>query len=307
MVTIRDIAERTGYSKATVSRVLNNHPYVSDDVRRKIQAVIKELNYTPNLVAKELSAGKTNKIAVVIPHNRHPYFTQLLNGMLDKSKKTNHSLLLLHSGYNELSEREYLEQLRGRAFDGLIFTSRELPIETIASYAQYGPILLCEPIDNPFLKSVYVDRYQAYNDLNAYLVETGIKSPAYLFTRADEASATYRTMVSVLEHFPQYQNSAVFSGISNFQDGYNWAKQFTQDFDAIVTNEDQMAYGVIKAFKDDGRTLPLIIGQENQHISELLGIPSVEHYSYELGKLAVRQILADENNPLAIPSKFIRR
>ena len=114
-------------------------------------------------------------------------------------------------------------------------------------------------------------------------------------------------MVSVLEHFPQYQNSAVFSGISNFQAGYNWAKQFTQDFDAIVTNEDQMAYGVIKAFKDDGRTLPLIIGQENQHISELLGIPSVEHYSYELGKLAVRQILADENNPLAIPSKFIRR
>ena len=65
-----------------------------------------------------------------------------------------------------------------------------------------------------------------------------------------------------------------------------------------------MAYGVIKAFKDDGRTLPLIIGQENQHISELLGIPSVEHYSYELGKLAVRQILADENNPLAIPSKI---
>lgn len=227
--------------------------------------------------------------------------------MLDESKKTNHNLLLLHSGYNELSEREYLEQLRGRAFDGLIFTSRELPIETIASYAQYGPILLCEPLDNPLLKSVYVDRYQAYNDLNVYLVETGIKSPAYLFTRADKAIATYRTMVSVLEHFPQYQNSAIFSGISNFQDGYNWAKQLTQDFDAIVTNEDQVAYGVIKAFKDNDRALPLIIGQENQHISELLGIPSVEHYSYELGKLAVRQILADENNPLAIPSKFIRR
>lgn len=67
MVTIRDVAERTGYSKAAVSSVLNNHPYVSYDVRQKIQAVIKELNYMPNLVAKELSAGKTNKIAVVIP------------------------------------------------------------------------------------------------------------------------------------------------------------------------------------------------------------------------------------------------
>lgn len=307
MVTIKDIAERAGYSKATVSRVLNNHPYVSDEVRQKIQAVIKELNYTPNLVAKELSAGITNKIAVVIPHNRHPYFTQLLHGMLDESKKTNHNLLLLHSGYNELSEREYLEQLRGHAFDGIIFTSRELPTDIIASYVSYGRILLCEPLDDPLLKSVYVDRYQAYNDLNAYLVEKGIQSPAYLFTRADEASATYRTMVSVLEHFPQYQHSAVFSGISNFQDGYDWGKQLTQNFDAIVTNEDQVAYGVIKALIDNSRALPLIIGQENQYISELLEIPSVEHYSYELGRLAIRQILTDQNNPIAIPSKFIRR
>ncbi len=307
MVTIRDIAEKTGYSKATVSRVLNNHPYVSDDVRQKIQAVIDELNYTPNLVAKELSAGKTNKIAVVIPHNRHPYFTQLLNGMLDESKKTSHNLLLLHSGYNELSEREYLEQLRGHAFDGLIFTSRELPIEVIESYASYGPILLCEPLENTLLKSVYVDRYQAYRDLNNYLLEKDVTSPTYLFTRADEVSSTYRAMTAALKDFPDYQAADVYSNISTYQDGYNWAKKVTKDFDAIVTNEDQVAYGIMKCFEENGRALPVIIGQENQHISELLGIPSVEHYSYELGRLAVRQILTDENNPVAIPSKFIRR
>ena len=106
MVTIRDIAERTGYSKATVSRVLNNHPYVSDDVRRKIQAVIKELNYTPNLVAKELSAGKTNKIAVVIPHNRHPFFTQLLKVHCSLNVvKANYGLFsYFHLAYHSIAE-----------------------------------------------------------------------------------------------------------------------------------------------------------------------------------------------------------
>lgn len=51
----------------------------------------------------------------------------------------------------------------------------------------------------------------------------------------------------------------------------------------------------MKCFEENGRALPVIIGQENQHISELLG----EHYSYELGRLAVRQILTDENTPVA--------
>ncbi|WP_338322560.1 LacI family DNA-binding transcriptional regulator [Streptococcus anginosus] len=58
---------------SSVSRVLNNHPYVSDEARGKILQIVRELDYTPNLVAKELSLGNTYKVGVVIPHVRHTY------------------------------------------------------------------------------------------------------------------------------------------------------------------------------------------------------------------------------------------
>lgn len=59
MANIRDIARLTGYSVSTVSRVINNNPYVSEEKRRKILAVMKEVNYIPNYTARALSVGKT--------------------------------------------------------------------------------------------------------------------------------------------------------------------------------------------------------------------------------------------------------
>ena len=64
MTNIREIAELSGYSVSSVSRVLNNPPYVSDEVREKILQIVRELDYTPNLVAKELSLGNTYKVGV---------------------------------------------------------------------------------------------------------------------------------------------------------------------------------------------------------------------------------------------------
>lgn len=66
-VTTKDIADRTGLSKMTVSRVLNNHQYVSEETRRKVMAAVRELGFTPNTLAKRFFTGKTRLLGVVIP------------------------------------------------------------------------------------------------------------------------------------------------------------------------------------------------------------------------------------------------
>ena len=91
MVNIRQIAKISGYSVSSVSRVINNHPYVSSETREKILKVMKDLDYAPSIVAQELSSGNTYKIGVVIPHTRHPYFTQLLNGMMDAAQESRYN------------------------------------------------------------------------------------------------------------------------------------------------------------------------------------------------------------------------
>lgn len=68
MTNIRKIAELAGVSVSTVSRVLNNHPYVNEQKRKEILAIIEELNYTQNVNAIHLVKGKTNVIGVLLPH-----------------------------------------------------------------------------------------------------------------------------------------------------------------------------------------------------------------------------------------------
>ncbi len=99
---------------SSVSCVLNNPPYVSDEAREKILQIVRELDYTPNLVAKELSLGNTYKVGVVIPHVRHTYFTKLINGMLDQAQRSDYNLLLLPSQYDKELELQYLENCEVR-------------------------------------------------------------------------------------------------------------------------------------------------------------------------------------------------
>lgn len=75
MATIKDVSKLSGYSPATVSRVLNTSGYVSATARRKIEAAISELDYAPNALARNLSAGTAHFIGVVLPNIYQDYFS----------------------------------------------------------------------------------------------------------------------------------------------------------------------------------------------------------------------------------------
>lgn len=183
MTSISDIAKKVSVAKSTVSRVLNNHPHVSDKTREKVMAAIAELDYSPNQVARDLSRGKTMKIGVVIPHTRHPYFTQLINGLLDAAKESHYQLVMMPSNYDHELEISYLEQLRHAAIDALIFTSREISVDVIEGYAKYGRIVLLEDLKgHNLLSSAFVDRYWAYLGIFTQLKEQKLTNLALLFT-----------------------------------------------------------------------------------------------------------------------------
>ena len=81
MATLKDVAARCGLTVTTVSRVLNNRGYISDKTRSKVYAAMEELNYQPNEVARSLSKKSTNTIGVIMPHIRHPYFSEMISNI----------------------------------------------------------------------------------------------------------------------------------------------------------------------------------------------------------------------------------
>lgn len=83
MANIKEIANKAGVSITTVSRVLNDHPYVSEEKRVRVLEAMKALEYTRNVHAVHLSKGFSNMIGVVLPSIRLPYFSELLAGIAD--------------------------------------------------------------------------------------------------------------------------------------------------------------------------------------------------------------------------------
>lgn len=310
MTNISDIAKKAGVSKSTVSRVINHHPHVSDETRRKVIALITELDYTPSQVARDLSRGKTQKIGVVIPHTRHPYFTHLINGLLDAAKTTDYQLVMMPSDYNEELELSYLKQLKTEAIDALVFTSRAISLDTIEAYAKYGHIVVCEKLQGyPLLSSAYLDRYASFQEAFSNMKARELKRLVLLFSRNNAASATYQSALAAYKDIYGQQSAPhlVFGNIHDFNDGLQLSHQLIKDprIDGILATSDEVAAGLIKGYEDYGQKCPYIIGQEHLLVGQLLKLPTIDHKSYSLGKLVFHQALSEVISQEVLFSEFL--
>lgn len=310
MTSISEIAKKAGVAKSTVSRVINHHPHVSDETRQKVMDLINELDYMPNQLARYLSRGKTQKIGVVIPHTHHPYFTHLINGLLDAAKASDYQLVMMPSDYNQELELSYLKQLKMEAIDALIFTSRAIRLDTIETYAKYGRIVVCEKLQGyPLLSSAYLDRYSSFVDAFSSMKAQGLANIVLLFSRNNESSATYHSALSAFHNVYGQQSTPhlVFGNIHDFNDGLHVSHQLIKDthIDGVLATSDEVAAGVIKGYEDSGKKCPYIIGQEHLLVGQLLKLPTIDHKSYSLGKLAFKQALSETISQEVLVSEFL--
>ena len=79
MATLKDVAAESGLAVSTVSRILNNRGYISEQARQSVNDAIKKLNYQPNEVARSMHRKNTNMIGLIVPHIQHPYFAEVID------------------------------------------------------------------------------------------------------------------------------------------------------------------------------------------------------------------------------------
>lgn len=129
MATLKDVAEEAGLTVGTVSRVLNNRGYISDNAREKVRNAMKKLNYHPNEVARSLQGKSTNTIGLIVPHIRHPYFAEMISNIENEAYKKGYRILLCNSQSIEEKEREYIEICTGNRVAGIILCSGTVSVE----------------------------------------------------------------------------------------------------------------------------------------------------------------------------------
>ncbi|GHU66774.1 LacI family transcriptional regulator [Clostridia bacterium] len=303
-ITISQIAELAGVSKTTVSRVLNKKPDVSAKTRERIEALIKQYDFSPNAFASAILTKKSNTIALVIPYDENyvlfnPYYTDMIRGVSNEIKKRGYYLLLVYS-----KSTDYLPAIRQKRVDGIIMLSpgsihRKMIEEILGLDVPFVSAARTPSFTN--IHSVVTNDFKGAQLAIEHLVSLGHRRIAFINGPSILASSTerFRGYQDVLEKYGiPYDTSIVVNGDTSIESGYKTAKKFLEDnsISALFTGSDLMAIGAISAMNDLGKSVPgdvSVVGFDDMPFSAYMNPPltTIRQHSFKKGLLAARMLL----------------
>lgn len=185
---LNDIARLAGVSRSTVSRVVNDDPRVSDDVRRRVQETIAEVGYQPNAAARALASRRTGIIGLVIPKDfatvhSDPWFPPLIQACLDAARDVDLSVMLLMESVEDPEAVQRLVQrfVRARTLDGLVL-SNSLDDDVLVPELQqtgFPYVLIGRPV-SPGRNFVDITNRTSSADIVRHMLQHGRTRPAMI-------------------------------------------------------------------------------------------------------------------------------
>ncbi len=265
-VTIRDVAQTAGVSIKTVSRVLNDEPFVRDETRGKVMAAINDLGFVTNLSAKRLAKGQALAIGLLYHNASWHYILDVQRGVLDTARVAGYSTLMHPCDSARPTDvRDILALVTQRQVDGLIFSPpADNAKSLLESLDQTGiPFVRLTPFDRerawPYVTAT--DRIGAY-EMTRYLLSLGHRRIGYVFgipegRASHDRFAGYRE--ALVEAGVAYDEILVRYGNDHFDAGCEAARSLlslTPRPTAIFCSNDEMASGVCGATQDMGLRVP---------------------------------------------------
>lgn len=178
-VTMLDVAERAGVSKASVSRFIGeDRALLSDAIALRIEQAISELGYRPNQMARGLKRGRTRLIGMLVADIRNPYSIAVMHGVETACRQHGYSLVVCNTDRDDEQERQHLAALRSYNIEGLIVNTLGHHLDQLLELQREMPLVLVdrkvEPLhsdlvglDNPAAVRIAVEhlQQQGYRDL----------------------------------------------------------------------------------------------------------------------------------------------
>ena len=173
MATIKDVAREAGLTVTTVSRVLNNRGYISDDARKRVYDAMDRLNYRPNEVARSLHKKTTNAIGLIVPYISHPYFAEMISSIEREAAGQGYRIFLCNTKGKKESEKEYLDICTSNRVAGVILFSGSLSEELFVK--MNVPVITMERTLGNGTASVECDNWMGGELAAKRLIEAGCR------------------------------------------------------------------------------------------------------------------------------------
>lgn len=274
-VTIRDVAERSGFSSATVSIVLNSAPlarYIPDTTKARIKRAAEQLGYRPNLFARSLRSRRSHTVGVMVFDMTDPYCTMVLRG-IENALFESSFLPILTDVHNERSRFErYLEMMLERRIEGLVVLANWLflDINVLADLKKSNipTAIVSRELKNEDVSSVIVDNAAGARAALDHLYSLGhrkiafIRGPRQLTDttprwRGVQALARERKLALDPQLIVDLHESR--DPFSSFEDGIKLTEELLhrrRPFTALMAFDDMTAFGAIRALTKAGIRVP---------------------------------------------------
>lgn len=299
---MKDIARDVGVSVITVSKVLRNHPDISEETRQKVLKRMKELNYQPNFAARALVTGRTLSIGLIVPDLVHPFFAEVAKGLAGVLRERSYGLLIASSEENVDVERQEIDQMLARGVDALIIASAQWTVESFRRIEERKvPYVL---VDRQFAglaaNFVGIDDEAAGLMATEHLIETGCRRIAHI--RGPEVStamgrlAGYRRALlrHGIEAPPEYviqEETGDEAGDVSGRRAMAQLLSLDPRPDGVFCYNDPAAMGAMMAILEAGLSIPddiALIGCGNVVYAPFLRVPlsSIDQSSALIGSRA---------------------
>ncbi len=309
-VTIKEVAKLAGVSPSTVSRVLTDHPKISQATKDRVWKIMKELDYHPNVTARKLATNATKTIGLLLPNDvkllaENPFFIQVLTGVTTYAQSKGYYIMLTNADTGE-GEIDALNHLfRSNLIDGVIMTvvREDDPCIEFLKKNNYPYVVIGKPVDTNSTLWVDNDNFQAMYEMVNYLIKLGNQKIAFIGGSSELTVTKNRRSgyEMALSNRGIHLDDEMVKGVKFSEaGGYAAAKELLgqKDLDAIATTDDLIAVGALKALKDAGREDITVTGFNNTPIGHYQTPPllTVEINAVELGHFAARLLIEKLTN-----------
>ena len=178
MVRIKDIAAKANVAPSTVSNVLNDSKYVSDEIKARVYEAVEALTYQPNLLARSLKTKRTSTVGVIIPEF-NMFFMEIVDAIERYLYENGYTMIVCSTSENEMKEKKYLDDLVRRFIDGLIFLGMgQNPDEALKDYPV--PVVTVDRPVSDMVPSVTIDNEAGGYQATRHLLERGARHIALI-------------------------------------------------------------------------------------------------------------------------------
>ncbi|MEK7442838.1 MAG: LacI family DNA-binding transcriptional regulator [Chloroflexota bacterium] len=324
--TSQDVAKKAGVSVATVSRVLNGSPLVTESVQHKVLHAVKELNYQPNRTAQRLRAGRSRVIGLIISDIQNPFFTSVVRGIEDVAYQDGYSLILCNSDEDPEKEKLYINVMRSEEVAGVILASASEAAPQVDDLITYNiPVVAVDrQIADKQIDSVLAANIEGAREAVAYLIKLGHRHIGFVglpltHTPGKERYEGYS--LALREHNLKLSTDLVCIADAKQQGGYEHTRDLLANqphITALFVANNLMTLGALNAIRERGLKIPdeiSVIGFDDMPWASLLQPPltAVAQPTYELGQRAAELLLGrlkERNKPAVLehlPTQLIVR